>query len=426
MTSETIKSDTPATTAPVPVDFAGRRLDVLAAKVSYAMSLTMLASPFILLLLPSPVAVPQWRLSQSADLSTDSSLRADSGDGVAGAEKYATAAPALKIRTIPIVEVKVRREARPQTKTLTEQAPDTASKSAATVQPPVTLSVPVAPMAPLPSAGPARSGPIPVASEPSPAIPNPTSWSEIEISDALRACLTTLAPLRIEMDTQPPLREGNCGLAAPISIRRIGVDKVEVQPPALVNCAMAKALDEWLVNVAQPAARETLGSPIIRLTGTSGYSCRNRNGAAGGPISEHAFGNALDVSGFVLADGRTIGLSSHWGPTAKDAKAELPAEVVTAKLATQNASTPAGIRASIGQRSGLGGPTVATGSATPGVAATLGPSTTERSKESSFLRRVHAGACGMFGTVLGPEANEAHRDHLHIDLKGRKRAGICQ
>jgi len=46
--------------------------------------------------------------------------------------------------------------------------------------------------------------------------------------------------------------------------------------------------------------------------------------------------------------------------------------------------------------------------------------------EASFLRRLHKGACGTFGTVLGPEANEAHRDHFHFDLAARKRNAFCE
>jgi hypothetical protein len=43
-----------------------------------------------------------------------------------------------------------------------------------------------------------------------------------------------------------------------------------------------------------------------------------------------------------------------------------------------------------------------------------------------FLRRIHAGGCGPFGTVLGPESNEAHRNHLHLDLAPRKRSAFCE
>jgi hypothetical protein len=44
--------------------------------------------------------------------------------------------------------------------------------------------------------------------------------------------------------------------------------------------------------------------------------------------------------------------------------------------------------------------------------------------EAAFLRRVHRGACRVLRTVLGPEANESHRDHLHLDMKARD-SRIC-
>jgi hypothetical protein len=47
-------------------------------------------------------------------------------------------------------------------------------------------------------------------------------------------------------------------------------------------------------------------------------------------------------------------------------------------------------------------------------------------KEGAFLRRLHKGACGIFGTVLGPEANEAHRNHFHLDLAPRRRSAYCE
>ena len=42
-----------------------------------------------------------------------------------------------------------------------------------------------------------------------------------------------------------------------------------------------------------------------------------------------------------------------------------------------------------------------------------------------FLRAAHAAACRIFGTTLGPEANEAHRNHFHVDMAERKVRKIC-
>ena len=44
-------------------------------------------------------------------------------------------------------------------------------------------------------------------------------------------------------------------------------------------------------------------------------------------------------------------------------------------------------------------------------------------QERAFLRTIHASACKRFGTVLGPEYNAAHRDHLHVDMSGQ---GYCR
>jgi hypothetical protein len=50
----------------------------------------------------------------------------------------------------------------------------------------------------------------------------------------------------------------------------------------------------------------------------------------------------------------------------------------------------------------------------------------EPGAEGKFLRAVHEAACGIFGTVLGPEANDAHKDHFHLDMKARRRSAFCE
>jgi len=50
----------------------------------------------------------------------------------------------------------------------------------------------------------------------------------------------------------------------------------------------------------------------------------------------------------------------------------------------------------------------------------------QQSRKSSFLREAHARACKIFGTVLGPEANDAHRNHFHVDMAERKRSSYCE
>jgi hypothetical protein len=104
-------------------------------------------------------------------------------------------------------------------------------------------------------------------------------------------------------------------------LKRIGsgANKVEINPPAMLNCAMVVGLHTWVEKTLQPAAQEVFGSPIARLRNASGYSCRNRIGSLHGAdkLSEHAKANAVDIAGFVTADGRSIDVVRHWGPTAR-------------------------------------------------------------------------------------------------------------
>jgi len=47
-------------------------------------------------------------------------------------------------------------------------------------------------------------------------------------------------------------------------------------------------------------------------------------------------------------------------------------------------------------------------------------------RKQRFLRGAHDSACKIFGTVLGPEANNAHRNHFHLDMAHRDTGAFCQ
>ncbi len=168
------------------------------------------------------------------------------------------------------------------------------------------------------------------------------------------ACPAVLRGL-VEAEAAPPLSEGICGEQSPLVVTALLVRgrMVPLSTPITTNCQMASALPLW-AEAVDGYAGAMLESPLAGIeTGTS-YMCRNRNNAQGGFTSEHGFANAVDVTGFTLADGRRIGVEADWLP---------PAE-------------PAG----------------------------------------RLLRLAHDAACGQFTTVLGPEANAEHHDHLHLDL----------
>src|SRR5262249_61698349 len=79
-----------------------------------------------------------------------------------------------------------------------------------------------------------------------------------------------------------------------------------IQPPATLACPMVSALDQWMGSSVQPAAVRWFGQQVVEVRQISAYSCRGMNGNPHAHISEHAFGNALDISAFTLADGRKV------------------------------------------------------------------------------------------------------------------------
>lgn len=193
----------------------------------------------------------------------------------------------------------------------------------------------------------------------------PTVWLPKEIKAAEEECSRLLAGLTFDYKLLPPIRNGVCGTAAPIGVKYISdLAKVELRPTPTMNCRVSEALARWLRDVVQPRAWELLDARIIRVVTMSSYDCRQRNGGSGrGFISQHAFANALDIAEFVTAKGEHIRVEEHWNTNDERAK---------------------------------------------------------------FLREIHIGACQIFGTVLGPEANEAHRNHFHLDMTPRRHSSVCQ
>ncbi len=157
---------------------------------------------------------------------------------------------------------------------------------------------------------------------------------------------------------QPPPRLG------PGPMQSMAAVPVAVKPAATLACPLVSVLDHWLAESVQPAAQRWFGQRVVEIKQISAYSCRGMNGNPNAHISEHAFGNALDIAAFTLADGRHV--------TVKDGWRGVP-------------------------------------------------------EEQGFLRDVEAGACQQFTTVLAPGSNVYHYDHIHVDLMRRaSRRLICQ
>jgi hypothetical protein len=156
---------------------------------------------------------------------------------------------------------------------------------------------------------------------------------------------------------------GVCGMEQPLQVSALLDGTVEVVSTATMGCPVTVATERWLAEAVQPAAMTRLGSPVVRIHQMSSYACRTRNSVPGAELSEHAFGNALDVGSFELADGRVISVLDDWGR-----------------------GTP---------------------------------------EEKDFLREAHATACNYFNTVLGPGV-ENHSDHFHLDLAHHNEAGTSR
>ena len=208
-------------------------------------------------------------------------------------------------------------------------------------------------------------------------------WSDEEVAAAKAECTETLHDIRLDFEPLPPIKQGLCGTPAPILVRSVGVDPaVEIDPPATVSCDLAKALSDWIERI-QPEAEDLLGSPVVQLRASS-YACRNVYNRANSRLSQHALANALDLAGFVLASGERITVMGDWkDKTARSgADGRSPILLANASVSFQSLLTS--------------------------------------QLKSEFVQAAHENACRVFGTVLGPRANKAHRDHFHLDMRERQ------
>ncbi|AGK58055.1 Extensin family protein [Hyphomicrobium denitrificans 1NES1] len=249
-----------------------------------------------------------------------------------------------------------------------------------------------------------------------PALQKAPAWTESEIADAKAECARLLDKMTVVTEPLPPAREGTCGAPAPRELQSIGESKVKFQPPATLRCPMIAALNTWVSDKLQPAAKRSFGSPIVRILAGS-YSCRNRYGLARAPISEHALMNAIDISGFVLENGKIVRVSRSWTAHNDEESRDAP----KAGVAHMRAKTVTVVAVRVGAPN-----SVAHGADDSSKTKPDDAKKPEKDATSEFLHVAHDEACKIFGTVLGPDANAAHHDHFHLDMKERKYRSICQ
>jgi hypothetical protein len=166
------------------------------------------------------------------------------------------------------------------------------------------------------------------------------------------------ADLSLEQVRYSPLPDrdfgGGCVVTGAVQLLDIGVPVLGLKS---MKCALARSFTGWVRFAVAPAAKQMLGSELVKVETYGTYACRGIIGggaAAATRMSEHGLANAVDVSGFLLADGRRITVERDW----------------------RNADP----------------------------------------QVRSFFAAIHRSACRRFGTVLSPDYNAAHYNHLHLDM----------
>jgi hypothetical protein len=274
------------------------------------------------------------------------------------------------------------------------------------------------------------------------------AWSDEQVAKAKSDCAKILSGLTLEYEALPPLKEGLCGAPAPIRVTSI--NGVAIEPAATMTCALAGGLSDWINKTLQPHAKAVLGTQVVKLQNASSYVCRNRYGGADTPLSEHALANALDISEFVFQSGERVTVLASWPrvvtvppvplPNPTRVAAETTGSITPAPTRPKTIETVEVIKAKATTKMN---PFVVPTDAktnpfvlptavaiapppTPPAEATAPETQLPSEHKGEFVKTVHDDACHTFGTVLGPEANEAHRDHFHLDMKARRRSAFCE
>ncbi|MGV3579162.1 extensin family protein [Brevundimonas sp.] len=176
----------------------------------------------------------------------------------------------------------------------------------------------------------------------------------------LAQCEAELASARVNFVATPDrVNSETCGLtAAGVLGPDMGTVARMTPGDVTMTCALATAVSVWRRQSVEPAAREILGSDVVQIDHMGVYACRSvNNGRPNTRPSAHSRAAALDFSGVRLRDGRRITVAGDWN---------------------------------------------------------------DDSPEAAFLKRIRDDGCRIFGTVLSPDYNAQHRDHLHLEAESAR------
>jgi hypothetical protein len=119
--------------------------------------------------------------------------------------------------------------------------------------------------------------------------------------DSGKVCGGRLAALGVTLEALEPIAVDKCGIAEPVSVKALGKGTIALSEQAVLNCAMAEKLAVWLRDSVAPAAERILGGRLTGLRFKGSYKCRSQNWDDDQRLSQHAFGNAIDITGFEVA-----------------------------------------------------------------------------------------------------------------------------
>lgn len=143
-----------------------------------------------------------------------------------------------------------------------------------------------------------------------------------------------------------------CGWRNALRLSAIGAARLS--SPAALSCPLTASLVLFDRQVLQPGARAMFGSPVRVIGHVGSYACRNVYHREQAPLSAHARAEAVDLTGFRLADGRRISIARDWN----------------------------------------------------------------KADDGVFLHALQERGCRYFGILLGPDYNAAHRTHFHVESRG--------
>ncbi|MCT7374866.1 extensin family protein [Chelativorans salis] len=154
-----------------------------------------------------------------------------------------------------------------------------------------------------------------------PAVEKPASPATPAAESACRKELRTLGIAFTAISAMKA--KGGCRLPYPLKVTALSA-KIRLQPAAVLNCRTARAAAILFQNKGAAAAKKHFEARIATVVHGSAYVCRPINGMA--KLSEHAYGNALDISAVELSDGRRVEVSGK----AKGAEGKFLADIRTA------------------------------------------------------------------------------------------------